>query len=215
MQHDNINLNDVQDNISMPNQVFDELDEGKISPSNLESFCPVYAQSQQIVETSGSRGTERKVQMIKLVESQLEKMSNELGLVVDALNKDNISMPNQVFDELDEGKISPSNLESFCPVYAQSQQIVETSGSRGTERKVQMIKLVESQLEKMSNELGLVVDALNKAQTMFLMEQLPRENWAYEEHEVIFDGDIVTGQQMKAKAQGAADSVKNATGMNQ
>ncbi|XP_019418150.1 PREDICTED: uncharacterized protein LOC109328954 [Lupinus angustifolius] len=32
MQHDNINLNDAQDDISMPEQVVEELDEGNFSP---------------------------------------------------------------------------------------------------------------------------------------------------------------------------------------
>ncbi|OIV95399.1 hypothetical protein TanjilG_06268 [Lupinus angustifolius] len=62
MQHDNINLNDAQDDISMP---------------------------EQTTGTLGSRGTKRKAQMIELMEGQLEKMSSGLGLVADALNKGN------------------------------------------------------------------------------------------------------------------------------
>ncbi|KAE9594555.1 putative Myb/SANT-like domain-containing protein [Lupinus albus] len=89
MQHDNINLNDAQDDISMPKQVVDELGEGHFSPPNLESFSPAFAQSHQTIETSGSRGTKRKAQMFELVEGQLEKMSSGLGLVADALNKGN------------------------------------------------------------------------------------------------------------------------------
>ncbi|KAF1899382.1 hypothetical protein Lal_00019510 [Lupinus albus] len=89
MQHDNINLNDAQDDISMLEQVVDELGEGHFSPLNLESFSPAFAQSHQTIETSGSRGTKRKAQMIELVEGQLEKMSSGLGLVVNALNKGN------------------------------------------------------------------------------------------------------------------------------
>ncbi|OIW16792.1 hypothetical protein TanjilG_01357 [Lupinus angustifolius] len=89
MQHDNINLNDAQDDISMPEQVVEELDEGNFSPPNLESLSPTYAQSHQTTGTSGSRGTKLKAQMIELVEGQLEKMSSGLGLVVDALNKGN------------------------------------------------------------------------------------------------------------------------------
>lgn len=89
MQQDNIDTNDAQDDISMPEPVAGEMDERQFSPPNLDSFSPAYAQSHQSNGTSSSRGTKRKAQLTELVEGQLEKMSSGLGLVADALNKGN------------------------------------------------------------------------------------------------------------------------------
>ncbi|KAJ1402277.1 hypothetical protein SESBI_28172 [Sesbania bispinosa] len=58
---------------------------------------------------------------------------------------------------------SAPNVELFSPASAPSNQSTRTPGSRGTKRKAPMVDLIESQVEKMSVEIGLVAEALNSS----------------------------------------------------
>jgi len=66
----------------------------------------------------------------------------------------------------DEGQEEPI-VDSYSPTYGKSHQSTRTSGSRGIKRKAPMNDFVEAKLDRMTSGIRLMVDALNKGNSIF------------------------------------------------
>ena len=83
---------DLTDSFETMGMLDIEVNMGNDTPSsavNLELFSPLYDQSNQTGGTSGSRGTERKAQMIDIVEAQYERVTQGIDTLAHAIKDGN------------------------------------------------------------------------------------------------------------------------------
>ncbi|KAJ1440303.1 hypothetical protein SESBI_01868 [Sesbania bispinosa] len=90
LDKETIDLNDVGEDTSMNDHGGTQVDDHQYSTPNVESYSSTNVPIPQSTGTSGSRGTKRKAPMIDLVETQMEKLTVGIGLVVDALSNGNV-----------------------------------------------------------------------------------------------------------------------------
>ncbi|XP_058746582.1 uncharacterized protein At2g29880-like [Vicia villosa] len=90
-EKDNVDLNDPVDDTYMEDQHTSIFDEVREEPPIVDSYSPpAYGpSSHQSTGTYGSRGTKRKAPMNDFMEAQLDRMTNSIGLVADAMNNGN------------------------------------------------------------------------------------------------------------------------------
>ncbi|OIW19530.1 hypothetical protein TanjilG_06985 [Lupinus angustifolius] len=73
-EKETIDLNDCSENVEIHHPNVSMNDEQQFSPPNLDAFSPQYAHSNHSTDTSTSRGTKRKRNMVEIMEAQYERM---------------------------------------------------------------------------------------------------------------------------------------------